>query len=84
MQLNKVALGLAAGILTGISLFLVTLAVMALGGGEHLALISKFYLGYSVTFVGSILGLIYGFIDGFVCGWLLAWLYNRFAAPAGA
>jgi hypothetical protein len=79
MKLNKVALGLAAGVLWGASVFLATLWASFAGGGEHLALLSRFYLGYSVSLFGAFLGLIYGFIDGFVGGWLLAWLYNRFA-----
>jgi hypothetical protein len=80
MQLNKAALGLAFGILWGVCLFLATIWVMMRGGGEHLVLLTKFYLGYSISFVGAILGLIWGFVEGFIGGWLLAWLYNRFAA----
>lgn len=79
MALNKTALGLASGILWGAAVFLATLWVMFRGGGEHLVLLSKFYIGYGVNVGGAIVGLIYGFIDGFLCGWILAWLYNRFA-----
>jgi len=79
MKLDRRALGLAAGILWGLCVFLCTLWVMARGGGEHLLLLSKFYPGYAISAVGAILGLVYGFIDGFISGWLLAWLYNRFA-----
>jgi ABC-type dipeptide/oligopeptide/nickel transport system permease subunit len=49
------------------------------GGGEHLELLGKFYIGYSVSVGGAFLGLVYGFVDGFLGGWILAWLYNRFA-----
>jgi hypothetical protein len=80
MQLDKKALGLALGIVWGVCVLLATLAVMIMGGGEHLLLLKKFYIGYSVSVLGAIVGLIYGFIDGFICGWVLAWLYNRFAA----
>lgn len=79
MKLNAKALGLAAGILWGVCVFLATVWVMYRGGGEHLELLAKFYLGYSVSWLGAILGLIYGFVDGFICGFVLAWLYNRFA-----
>lgn len=79
MRLDGKALGLAAGILLGICVFLCTLWVLYRGGGEHMELLAKFYPGYSVSVAGSFLGLIYGFIDGFVGGWLLAWLYNLFA-----
>ena len=82
MRLNQVALGSAAGIVCGAGLFLTTLAVMLLGGGEHLILLKKFYLGYSISFVGAILGLVYAFVDGFIGGWLVAFLYNRFSSTA--
>jgi len=79
VKINKVSLGLALGILWGASVFLVTLWVMARGGGQHLYLLHNFYLGYSVSFVGALLGLVYGFVDGFIGGWLIALLYNAFA-----
>jgi hypothetical protein len=53
--------------------------VLAVGGGEHLELLAKFYLGYGVSPVGAFIGLVWGFVEGFVVGWLFAWLYNRFA-----
>ena len=79
MQLNKTALGLAAGTLVGLAVFLATLWTMMAGGGEHLILLAKFYWGYQISLPGALLGLVYGFVDGFIGGWLLAWLYNRFA-----
>ena len=82
MKLNPKALGLAAGILCGVSVCLATLFVILRGGGDHLKLLQQFYLGYSVSYVGAIVGLIYGFIDGFIGGWLLAWLYNRLDSSA--
>ena len=82
MRLNQVALGLAAGIACGVGLFLTTLAVMFMGGGEHLILLKKFYIGYSISFVGAILGFVYAFVDGFIGGWLVAFLYNRFTGTA--
>ena len=82
MKINKVALGLALGIIWGASVFLATLWIMARGGGQTLVLLNKFYLGYSVSFLGGLLGLVYGFVDGFIGGWLIALLYNAFAKPA--
>lgn len=79
MKLNPKAFGLALGILWGVCVFLCTLWVVWRGGGEHLVLLAKFYIGYSVTVVGAFIGLVYGFVEGFVAGWILAWLYNRFA-----
>lgn len=79
MDLDKKALGLAAGILWGVSVFLMTLWVMMVGSGGHLELLARFYLGYSVSVMGAVIGLVYGFVDGFIGGWILAWLYNAFA-----
>ncbi len=84
MELNKTGLGLAAGLLWGGGVLFVTIWVMVFGGGDHLLLLGKFYLGYSVSAMGAVLGLIYGFVDGFIGGWLLAWLYNMFAAKKAA
>ncbi len=80
MKLNKVACGLAAGIVWGLTVFIATIwVIVSGGGGQHLMLLDRFYIGYSVSFGGSFLGLIYGFIDGFVVGWIFALLYNVFA-----
>ena len=84
MELNKKALGLAIGILWGFGVFIATLWVTWMQGGDHLSLLSRFYLGYRISYLGAFIGLIYGFIDGFIGGWLLAWLYNRLAAPKTA
>jgi len=79
MQLNQKALGLACGLLWGCAVFLATIWVVIAGTGEHLHLLGRFYLGYSVSWLGAVIGLAWGFVDGFVGGWLLGWLYNRFA-----
>lgn len=84
MELNNKALGLAMGILWGGGLFLATLWALFAGGGEHLILLRKFYLGYAISIPGAIIGLVWAFVDGFIGGWLLAWLYNRFAASKQA
>jgi hypothetical protein len=85
MHLDRRALGLALGLLWGGGVFVATLWIVIAGmGGEHLALLRRFYLGYSVTVVGALIGLVYGFIDGFIGGWLTAWLYNRFATTRSA
>ena len=79
MELNKTALGLAAGILCGLSVLLMTGWAVIMDGGNHLQVLARFYIGYTVSGVGAVIGLVYGFIDGFIGGWLLAWLYNRFS-----
>jgi len=84
MKLDKKALGLACGLLWGGGLAFATLWVLLRGGGEHLALLGRFYVGYSVSPLGVLIGLAYAFVDGFIGGWLLAWLYNRFAGGGTA
>jgi len=79
MKLSKRALGLAMGIVWGLTVFVATLWVSAWGGGEHFVLLQQFYFGYSISFLGAVLGLIYGFINGFIWGWLFGWFYNAFA-----
>lgn len=82
MKLNQKAFGLACGVLWGCAVFLMTLWVYYAGTGSHLYLLSKFYLGYSITPLGAFVGMAWGFVDAFVGGWILAWLYNRFAGRA--
>lgn len=45
--------------------------------GPHLTLLGQFFLGYRVTFVGSLIGFAYAFVVGFVGGFAVAWIYNR-------
>ena len=79
MTLRKRALGMALGIIWGVSIFLVTIWAVARGHGETLTLLGGYYLGYSMTYVGAVIGLIWGFIHGFIAGVLIAWLYNMFS-----
>jgi hypothetical protein len=74
--------GLVSGILFGGVVFLATIWLILKGGepvGPHLALLGWFFVGYRVTFVGSLVGFGYGFVTGFLAGYILARLYNWFA-----
>jgi len=80
MKLKPLALGLALGIVWGLSIFAATIWALIRGcEGMHLNLLHFFYLGYSLSFVGSLIGLIWGFVDGFIAGIIVAFLYNLFA-----
>ena len=80
MKLNPFATALSAGILGGLGLLLATWWVMLFGtGGTTIKLIGNFYIGYSVSIIGSIIGLVWGFVDWFVIGFIFATLYNRFS-----
>ena len=78
MKLNAKALALSAGILWGLLIFLLTNISLLRGGeGEHLSRLSQFYIGYSFSFLGSLIGLVWGFVTMFIVGWVFTWLYNK-------
>jgi hypothetical protein len=80
MKLNKIALGLTAGILWGVGIFLATNFLLIAGGqGQTISKLNAFYFGYSFSFLGSLAGLIWGFVYGFITGWLFGLLYNFFS-----
>lgn len=81
-RLNARAWGIAMGLLLGIALFAATNLLVLRGGdvvGPHLGLLSIFFPGYSVTFVGSIIGFVYAFVVGYALGRLIGAVYNRVA-----
>lgn len=73
------AFAIAAGAVWGFLVFAFTLIEAARGEGHTLTLLDVVYLGYSVSYVGSLVGLVYGFINGALIGAAFSWLYNRFA-----
>lgn len=90
MKLNGKALGLSIGLVWGATVFLATiiLIIKAKLGIHHvpgtpvgpaLIKLGQFYIGYSVTFFGSIIGFIYGFVNGYIVGAVIARIYNRFS-----
>ena len=81
--MNVKAFAVAAGILWGFLLFALTLLEAARGVGHTLSVLSALYLGYSVTYLGSVVGLVYGFVSRALIGGAFCWLYNRFAGTSG-
>ena len=82
MKMNAVISGVIFGLITGLVIFIATIVLLIKGGevvGPHLSLLGQFFIGYQVTFVGSIIGLLYGFGFGFLVGYLFAHLYNWLA-----
>lgn len=80
VRLNRNILGVVFGIVLGLMIFVATNWLVFKGGpvvGPHLALLGQFFIGYRVTFLGSLIGLAYGCVCGFVGGWILALVYNR-------
>jgi len=82
LRLNSRLSGLATGLAAGIGVFIATNWLVIKGGpvvGPHLSLLGQFFIGYRVTFVGSLIGFAYGFGCGFITGSLFARIYNWFA-----
>lgn len=90
MKLEGHPLGMSLGIVWGGVIFLATVTLLVkagldihyeeyMGVGPTLEKIGQFYIGYSVSWFGSIVGFIYGFITGYVGGWVISILYNKYA-----
>jgi hypothetical protein len=80
LWLNARVLGLALGLIFGLGLFIATNWLVIKGGqpvGPHLELLSQYFIGYRVTFLGSFVGFAYGFAVGTLSGALIGWTYNR-------
>lgn len=79
LRLNAKIQGLVTGTLAGMGLFLATNWLVLKGGpvvGPHLSLLAQFFIGYRVTFIGSLVGFAYAFVCGFIVGWSVVRLYN--------
>ena len=86
-RFNTKVVGLALGIVLGAIIFVATNWLVIKGGhttpegeyviGPHLQLLSHFFIGYSVSFVGSFIGFAYGFAVGTICGAAIGWIYNK-------
>ncbi|PYM90312.1 MAG: hypothetical protein DME04_23200 [Candidatus Rokuibacteriota bacterium] len=82
MRLNATVQGVVVGLIAGLGIFIATNWLIIKGGpvvGPHLALLGQFFIGYRVTFVGSLIGFAYGFVLGFCVGYGVARAYNWLA-----
>jgi ABC-type dipeptide/oligopeptide/nickel transport system permease subunit len=80
LLLNAKVVGLALGLIFGLGIFVATNWLVIKGGdrvGPHLILLSQYFIGYRVTFLGSLIGAAYGFTLGTICGALMGWIYNK-------
>ena len=83
LLLNAKVVGLVLGILFALGIFVATNWLVIKGGervGPHLQLLSQYFIGYKVTFLGSLIGAVYGFALGTLCGALIGWIYNKIAS----
>lgn len=77
--MKAVRLGLAGGILWGLSMFITTLVSVGSGyGAAFLNMMASIYPGFAISVPGAFLGLLYGFVDAFIFLLLLGWIYNGF------
>jgi hypothetical protein len=84
--LNAKVMGLILGILFGLVIFIATNWLVIKGGpvvGPHLELLAQFFIGYRVSFVGSIVGFFWGFAVGSLIGTTIGWVYNRIVELRG-
>ena len=87
LKLKAKVLGLVLGLLLGLAIFIATNWLIIKGGhttvdgryvvGPHLQLLSQFFIGYRVSFLGSIIGFFYGFAIGTLSGAAIGWIYNK-------
>lgn len=80
VRIRTAALAVVFAIIGGLGLFLMTAWLLIKGGpqvGQHLKLLSNYFIGYSVTWRGSIIGFLYGALAGGVIGWSVSTLYNK-------
>lgn len=82
LKVNAVLTGITLGVLSGLALFVATMWLVLRAGvntGAHLRLLSQYFPGYTVTFIGSFVGFFYAFVIGFLSGLLIAAIYNKLA-----
>jgi len=78
-RLDAVSLGTAVGSVSGLSVFLASVALLLKGGsvvGPNLSLLGHYLLGFEVSWLGAIVGMSEAGIGGFVLGYLVASLRN--------
>jgi len=86
LKLNVKFLAFALGSVLGLAVFVATNWLVVKGYaapgkarmiGPHLHLLSQYFIGYKVTFFGSLFGFGYGFVLGVFSGGVLGWIYNK-------
>jgi hypothetical protein len=74
-HLDPVALGVALGLVSVFWILFATVALLIRGGnviGPNLALLSQYFIGYTVSWTGAIIGFSYTGIFGFLIGYSFA------------
>lgn len=79
LRLNGQVVGIVLGVVFALVIFAATNWLVVKGGavvGPHLSLLGQFFVGYSVTFAGSLIGALYGLLIGYLSGVFIGWIYN--------
>ena len=82
-RMDKPAMGIALGTVSGLLFFVATLWLVVKGGevvGPNLQLLSQYFFGYTVSVKGAFIAFFYGFFWGFLFGWFFAYLRNLLVA----
>ena len=87
LRFNAKIWGFVCGLILGTAIFVATNWLVIKGGhinvegdyvvGPHLQLLSQFFIGYRVSFWGSIVGFFYGFAVGTLGGTIFGLIYNK-------
>ena len=79
VKIQAGVLAVTCALIGGIGLFVMTVWLLLKGGpnvGTHLQLLGQYFIGYSVTWKGSVVGFFYGALTGGAVGWALSQIYN--------
>jgi len=87
VRVNAAFSAVVVGLLAGLGLFMATNWLLLKAGspgevgadvvvGPHLALLGQYFIGYRVSFVGSLIGFAYAFVCAGVIAYAGSWLYN--------
>jgi hypothetical protein len=79
VRMHVGVLTVTCAVLGGLGLFIMTAWLLIKGGpqvGLHLRLLGHYFIGYSVTWPGSIVGFFYGALLGGLVGWAIGRIYN--------
>lgn len=85
-EVSRAVVRIQSGVLTvvcaligGLGLFVMTAWLLIKDGpdvGRHLNLLGNYFIGYSVSWTGSVIGLFYGALVGGIFGWTIGRIYN--------
>ena len=79
-RIQTKVLAFVFALIAGLGIFFMTAWLLIKGGervGAHLNLLGQYFIGYSVTWKGSIVGFCYGSFIGGIVGWAIGTIYNK-------